>query len=42
MPPARHILDHVAARCRGSLPLNSKFVSIVCPTRMVSTRDTGI
>jgi hypothetical protein len=30
------------ANCQGSLPPDSKFVSIVCPTRMVSTRDTGI
>jgi hypothetical protein len=28
--------------CRGSLLSDSKFVSIVCQTRMVSTRDIGI
>jgi hypothetical protein len=27
---------------RGSLPSDSKFVSIVCQARMVSTRDNGI
>jgi hypothetical protein len=28
--------------CRGSLPLDSKFVSIVCPAQMVSTGDNEI
>jgi hypothetical protein len=30
------------ANCRGSLPLDSTFVSIMCQTRMVSTGDTEI
>jgi hypothetical protein len=30
------------ANCRGSLPPDSKFVSIVCRARMVSTGDNGI
>jgi hypothetical protein len=28
--------------CRGSLPPDSKFLSIVCRARMISTRDNGI
>jgi hypothetical protein len=30
------------ANCRGSLPSDSKFLSIVCRARMVSTRDNEI
>jgi hypothetical protein len=28
--------------CRGSLPLTVNLYQIMCPARMVSTRDTGV
>jgi hypothetical protein len=34
--------DSLKTLCRSSLPLDSKFVSIVCRSRMVSTRDNEI